>query len=143
MDRYLRANAAFSKFSRNYMELKKSLPIRPSEMAVLNILSAFPGPHTCAMLARRLGVSRPMVTALLASLEKEGYITKDTAPDDRRACDVRLTAKAHELVQAAQAETNRHLNALIDAMGPADFDMLVSLTQRAVQVLEAERSERS
>lgn len=32
MDKYLEANAVFSKFSRDYIELKRDLPIRPSEM---------------------------------------------------------------------------------------------------------------
>lgn len=39
MDKYLNANIVFSKFSRNYMALKKDLPIRPSEMGVLNIIT--------------------------------------------------------------------------------------------------------
>lgn len=41
---YLMANAELSKFSRNYMQLKKSLPIRPSEMGVLNIIVQTSGP---------------------------------------------------------------------------------------------------
>ena len=39
MDKYLKANIIFSKFSRDYVGLKKDLPIRPSEMGVLNIIT--------------------------------------------------------------------------------------------------------
>ena len=46
MDKYFTANAVLSIFAKSYMELKKDLPIRPSEMGVLNIITQIPGPHT-------------------------------------------------------------------------------------------------
>ncbi|MEE1313354.1 MAG: hypothetical protein UHS41_06395 [Lachnospiraceae bacterium] len=55
MDRYFAVNAVLSMFSKNYMELKKGLPIRPSEMGVLNIITETPGPHTPVILANLLG----------------------------------------------------------------------------------------
>lgn len=142
MDKYVTANAALSKFSRNYMELKKGLPIRPSEMGVLNILSATPGPHTSVLLASLLGVSKPMITANLTSLAEKGYITKEQSPSDKRVYYVLLTPKARHLVEAAQAETNRHLNQLISALGEEEFDQLISLTQKANQILEDNKEDR-
>lgn len=138
MDPYVYANAVFSRFGRNYMALKKNLPIRPSEMAVLNILSAVPGSHTPVMLAERLGVSKPMITAHLAVLSKKGYITKEPSLEDKRAYFVHLTPKAEDLVVSARAETNRHLQDLMAALGQTDFDTLVALMEKANLVLEAE-----
>ena len=46
MDQYFAANAVLSIFCKSYMDLKKELPIRPSEMGVLNIITKTPGPHT-------------------------------------------------------------------------------------------------
>ena len=137
MDRYFLANAAFSKFSKNYMDLKKGLPIRPSEMGVLNILAATPGPHTSVMLAELLGVSKPMITAYLTALSEKGYIIKEQSPDDRRVYHVLPTPKAMQLVADAGADTNAHLADLAAALGQADFDLLVTLTQKANQALEA------
>lgn len=139
MDKYFAANAAFSKFSRDYMELKKSLPIRPSEMGALNILAATPGPHTCVMLAERLAVSKPMITAILTSLGEKGYITKKRSQEDKRVYYVHLTPKAQQLVADVRAETNGHLDGLINAMGQEDFDLLVELTQKASQIMEENR----
>lgn len=141
MDSYVFANAVFSRFSRNYMALKKNLPIRPSEMAVLNILAAFPALHTPVMLAERLGVSKPMITALLTALWKKGYITKEPSQEDKRAYFVLLTPKAEELVETARAESNGHLEDLLAALGQEDFDTLVKLAQKANLVLEAENEE--
>lgn len=136
MDKFLMANAVFSKFSRNYMELKKSLPIRPSEMGVLNILAATQGPHTSVMLAERLGVSKPMITAHLASLSEKRYIVKEQSCDDKRVYYVMPTEEALQLVRSAKAEANRHLCRLVDTMGQDDFDLLIELVQKANRVLE-------
>ena len=138
MDPYVYANAVFSRFGRNYMVLKKNLPIRTSEMAVLNILTAIPGPHTPAMLAERLGVSKPMITAHLTVLSKKGYITREPCQEDKRAYFVRLTAKAEALVASARAEADGHIDDLISALGQEGFDTLVELLQRANLVLETE-----
>ena len=140
MDRYFAANAAFSKFSKNYMELKKGLPIRPSEMGVLNILAATPAPHTSVMLAELLGVSKPMITAYLTALSEKDYIAKEQSQDDKRVYHVLPTPKAMQLVEDAKADTNAHLADLVSALGQEDFDMLVKLTQKANQALEAKAS---
>ena len=47
----------------NYMKLKTELPIRPSEMGVLNIITGTKGSNTPVMLAEKLEVSKPMITA--------------------------------------------------------------------------------
>lgn len=141
MDQYVIANAAFSKFSRNYMELKKGLPIRPSEMGVLNILSATPGPHTSVMLAALLGVSKPMITAHLTSLSEKGYITKEQSAEDKRVYYILPTQKALQLVGDARTDTNRQLARLVDAMGQDAFDLFVRMTQQANQILEVNRGE--
>lgn len=140
MDQYFIANAAFSKFSKNYMDLKKGLPIRPSEMGVLNILAATPGPHTSVLLAELLGVSKPMITAYLTALSEKGYITKVQSPEDRRVYHVLPTPKALALVEDARADTNAQLAALVSALGQEDFDLLVKLTQKANRTLEATRT---
>lgn len=141
MDKYFAANAAFSKFSRNYMELKKGLPIRPSEMGALNILCVTPGPHTCVTLAQRLSVSKPMITAMLSSLSEKGYLTKEQSQTDKRVYYISPTPKAQKLVADVAAETNAQLDRLIAAMGQEKFDTLVRLTQAANQIMETNKEE--
>ena len=141
MDKYITANAVFSRFSRDYMGLKKGWPIRPSEMGVLNSLASTPGPHTSVMLAELLGVSKPMITAYLTALSKRGYIVKEQSPSDRRAYYVRLTPKALELVETTRAETHVQLDNLASAMGQEDFDQLVALLQKANQILKVKEDE--
>lgn len=141
MDPYLEANAAFSKFSRNYMEQKKDLPIRPSEMGVLNIITGTPGPHTPVRLAQLLGVSKPMITAYLTSLAEKGYITKQPSSEDKRAYHILPTEQARQLVERARVDMVRQLETLMNALGQEDFDKFVDLAWRANDILEANRGE--
>lgn len=136
MDHFFKANAVLSVFSKNYMELKKGLPIRPSEMGVLNIIAQTPGPHTPVMLAQMLGVSKPMITAHLTSLSEKGYITREPSDEDKRAYYVLPTEKALQLVESAREEMCHYLDRLVGAMGREDFDMLIKLTQKANQILQ-------
>lgn len=136
MHSFLMANAELSKFSRNYMQLKKNLPIRPSEMGVLNIIVQTEGPHTSVMLAELLGVSKPMITAHITALMKAGYVTKTPSPEDGRAFYILPTDKARALVADAQRETDDQLRHMMDALGPNDFDVLVTLINRANHILE-------
>lgn len=142
MDKYFEANAALSLFSKNYMDLKKGLPIRPSEMGALNIIVQTSGPHTPVMLAQMLGVSKPMITAHLTSLANKGYITKEQSKDDKRTYYILPTEKAMALVESAKQEMDSHLSCLVGAMGQEEFYKLVSLAQTANTILEANRGEK-
>lgn len=137
MDALMRANAVLSRFAQRYMQLKKDLPIRPSEMGVVNILLETPGPHTSILLAKMLGVSKPMITAHLTALEKKGYITRQRSQEDRRSFYVLPTDKARSLAEFARADMDRQLQHLIDTLGKERFDTLVDLISQADAALEA------
>ncbi|MBD5104900.1 MAG: MarR family transcriptional regulator [Ruminococcaceae bacterium] len=137
MNRYFNANAVLSVFCKKYMDLKKGLPIRPSEMGVLNIITKTEGPHSPAVLAEMLGVSKPMITAHIVSLEKKGYITKSPSAHDKRAYHVLPTEKARALVENAGKELNAQLEYLSDSMGRKEFDKLVDLAAKANNILKS------
>ena len=139
MDKQFNANATLSIFCKNYMELKKGLPIRPSEMGVLNIIVQTPGPHTSVMLADLLGVSKPMITAHLSVLMEKGYITKRQSSEDKRVYYILPTERALALVAAANEETSSLLELFIQAMGQAEFDTLVRLIADANRIMDAKR----
>ena len=141
MDKYFTANAVLSIFGKSYAELKKDLPIRPSEMGVLNIITETPGPHTPIMLAEALKVSKPMITAHLTSLMNKGYITKQPSPEDKRTYYILPTEKAHALVQDAKEDLYWHLEQLENGVGEERFNLLVKLAGEATDILEAATGE--
>ena len=138
MDKYFVDNAVLSIFVKSYAELKKDLPIRPSEMGVLNIITETPGLHTPMMLAEALKVSKPMITAHLTSLMNKGYITKQPSLEDKRAYYILPTEKARALVNHARDNLYRRLGQLENGLGEEQFDLLVKLAGEANRILKAE-----
>lgn len=136
MDKYMNANIAFSKFSRDYIELKKDLPIRPSEMGVLNIITKREGLYTPIMIAELLGVSKPMVAAHISALEKKGYIYKESSSSDKRSFYVMPTKKAKKLVCESEEKLNKQLKVLENELGEENFALLIDLISNAQKILK-------
>lgn len=138
MDKYMNANIAFSKFSRDYMTLKKDLPIRPSEMGLLNIITRREGDVTPLMLAELLGVSKSMVAAHIRALLKKGYICKELSGVDKRSFFVRPTEKGEALVKEFETEQTEYLKTIEAKLGETKFDMLVCLLNETQAILDDE-----
>lgn len=135
MNKYIEINAILSVFAKNYMELKKDLPIRPSEMAVLNIITETKGPYTSVMIAKMLNVSKPMITAHMTSLKKKGYIYKESCQNDKRVFYICPTQKAIDLVEKTKVDLTNQLDDLMEKMGEDEFKMFVHLVDKANHIL--------
>ncbi len=136
MEKYLNANIVFSKFSRNYMALKKDLPIRPSEMGVLNIITKKEGLFTPIMIAELLEVTKPMVANHISVLEKKGYVTKKYLESDKRSFYVIPSNKAKQLVLKTETKLNEKLINLEKKLGSKRFDELIKTLEEAKTYLE-------
>ncbi len=139
VDMFFQANAVLSIFAKNYMELKKGLPIRPSEMGVLNIITQTEGPYTPVKLAELLGVSKQMITTHIRALESKGYISKSPSPQDKRAYYILPTDEALELVEWARADLNGKLEKLVNELGADGFQTLVELAGKANTIMKTSR----
>lgn len=135
MDKYSKANAVLSKFCHSYMSLKKELPIRPSEMGLLNIIVLKEGKFTPVMLAELLDVSKPMITAHITTLKKKEYVEKEYSKEDKRSFYVIPTCKAKELVKTTSEKTNRYLSGLETSLGRDTFEMLLSILDDTTKIL--------
>lgn len=139
MDKYSRANAVFSKFGRDYANLKKDLPIRPSEMAVLNIISRDSEKYTPVMIAKILGVSKSMVASLILVLENNGYIKRHESLIDKRSFYIIPTKKGMDLVNYSKKSLYKELENIEEKIGPEKFDLLIRLTEEVVNYLEEKK----
>lgn len=138
MDKYLNANIVFSRFSRDYMDIKSGLPIRPSELAVLSIITRRDGKFTPLMIKELLGVSKPMITAHINILERKGYIFKEYLISDKRSFYVMPTEKAKELVDKAEKTMTEQLIEMEQELGEKQFAELVNLLEKAQSSLKKE-----
>lgn len=135
MDKYSDANAVLSKFCSGYMKLKKELPVRPSEMGVLNIIVQRDGLFTPVMIAELLDVSKPMVTAHITALVKKGYVRKEYSKEDKRSFYVTPTDKARELVNTTAKTMSKYLHYLESSLGEEAFEKLLDILSDANKVL--------
>lgn len=135
MDKYTSANVVFSKFCNGYMNLKKELPVRPSEMGLLNIIVQREGVFTPLMIAELLDVSKPMVTAHITALEKKGYIEKEYSREDKRSFYVIPTDKAIELVKSTAEKMSGYLQQIEISLGKEQFEILLSILSDTNKIL--------
>lgn len=136
MSKYVEANIVFSMFCKNYAELKKDLPIRPSEMGVLNIIVEREGRFTPMMIAELLEVSKPMITAHITALEKKGYIFKEYSKDDKRSFYVMPTNKAKELVETTAEKMSCNIQTIEDSLGQENFQNLLDMLYETNKILK-------
>lgn len=136
MQKYMEANVVFSKFARDYVALKKDLPIRPSEMGVLSMISQSDQDCTPLMLAEMFGVSKPMIAAHVQVLLKKGYIYKTASDTDKRSYFVRPTEKGKALAVFFETRQTEYIKTMEAKLGEAEFDTLVRLLQKAQTILE-------
>ena len=67
--------------------------LHPRAAKLLGADPCAPGPRTPAELAEAAGVTRATMTGLVDTLERDGYVTREPDPVDRRMMSVLLTAK--------------------------------------------------
>ena len=141
MDKYTKASIIFTKFSRHNVAHKRYLPIRPSEMSALNIITRCGCDITPLVIAERLGVSKPMTAAHIQSLEEKGYIYKETSPDDKRSFYVRPTEAGRALTDEFEARQRETMKELEARLGTDEFEELIRLLDAAQHILHDMKEE--
>jgi DNA-binding MarR family transcriptional regulator len=67
-------------------------------------------------LSGHLSVTRNTVSTLLGGLERQGYITREMDPEDKRRFVIRLTPAGWEAVERSSEPLFRHLQILLGSM---------------------------
>jgi DNA-binding MarR family transcriptional regulator len=83
-------------------------------------------------VAAHLGVTLPTASVAVDRLVKQGLLTIDITPDNRRRRSIGLTPQGTRVVTQAQARTTR---ALADRLAPLSLRQLATL-QEALTLLE-------
>lgn len=118
-------------FCRLHMNTKRNLPIRPSEMGVLIFTQKQSTAVTPLMISQFFKITKPSVTALVTSLVKDGYLTKELSDVDKRSYALRITEKGNELVDSTFVEYYKSIEILKDNMGEEKFAKFIELVQLA------------
>ena len=140
MNTFMSAAEQIALFCRLNLNVKKDIPIRSSEMGLLIYLVKSEQEPTPLAAARYFKVSKGMITNMVTSLAKKGYITKEKSTSDRRSCLLIATARAEELVNQTYDENYKVMNALQEGLGREDFEQLTQLLERANTILLEEKN---
>ena len=84
-------------------------------------------PSTPAELAELCGVTRATMTGLIDTLERDGLVTREPDPVDRRMMSVKLTARGHERLGEVLPDHFRRMAALMSGLTESERKTLVSL----------------
>ncbi len=75
-------------------------------------------PPRARTLASLLQISRPTLTSNLKTVERRGYVVRQTVPSDGRGVRVAITSAGRKALRRAEAEQRRMLQAVLK---PADL----------------------
>ncbi|KAF1049257.1 MAG: Transcriptional regulator HosA [Delftia tsuruhatensis] len=87
----------------HYAKHMLALDLKPSEFAVLSLISANPGASQ-RQIAETVMISQPNMAALMERLQVRGLLRREADPADRRLSLLYLTAEGERLHEKAAAQ---------------------------------------
>lgn len=93
-------------------------------------------PKNVRDIAEQAGTTRQNVKKMLASLEKNGYVTSKRSSTDGRALDIDLTKKAYKYLREEGAEAERKIDELFSPLSDNDLQAVVTVIQSLVDCLD-------
>jgi DNA-binding MarR family transcriptional regulator len=123
-----RLHSAAIHLLRRVRRVDLAMGMTPARLSVLSVL-VFGGPKTLGELAAAEQVSAPTMTRLVASLERDQLLRRDTDPHDRRIVRVAATPKAARLMQRGRQARVRDLTGLLEALTPEELAILGRATE--------------
>lgn len=129
-----------SLFCRLNINMKRELPIRSSEMGLLIYLCNTNEEKTPMGVANFFKVSKAMVTNMVTSLSKTGYLKKKQSLEDKRSSLLIPTEKAKKLVDDTYFEYYKTMTVLKHKMGAESFETMLLLLKQANDVLLEEKN---
>lgn len=89
---------------------------------------------TSTELSNILCVSKPAVSQFLASLEKDGYITRTVSENDRRRTYISSTKKAQTQIKQFEKYAGNTILTIKNKMGAEKFETLLSLLEETTEI---------
>ncbi|WP_099469277.1 methyltransferase [Konateibacter massiliensis] len=96
------------------------------EIHMIKMIGDYPGIHS-AELARKFGITRPVVHKTLQKLSDRGLIIKEDDPEDKKRSLLHLTEKGHIAYHAHKKYHDEYDKALFDFLSDTSGDKLASI----------------
>jgi DNA-binding MarR family transcriptional regulator len=84
-------------------------------------------PQNPCVLADKAGVTHAIKTGLLDGLERVAYIARETAPDDLRKLEVKLTAEGRKFLERVMPDYFRLIRRCMAGLSTSEKEQLIAL----------------
>lgn len=102
--------------------------IREEGLAIPQLLTLrllyYNKPRDLSSLAEFMGVSKPTITGIMNTLEREGFVQREHDIEDRRRIDMVLTTKSLDLFSKFESLTTYVLDELVASCPPDSLENL-------------------
>ena len=92
-------------------------------------------------ICEMLHITKPAVTYMLNSFERDGCITRSIDTDDRRRIKIYLTSKGKELIRTNKKTYEVSLNRVLTRFGEGNCRDFIRLFNRFADILEESKEE--
>lgn len=109
----------------------EKMDLTPHQFIVLKIIA---NTNNCIMsdLSKSLGVTMGNMTSMVDRLIREGYVTRDHDPADRRVVKVKLTDKGREIAVKASKRKQAMLLNIFKKLSKKDILTILGLFEKIV-----------
>ncbi len=107
--------------ARLFRERTRHIGISRSQWRVLSALSARPG-STQTEVADLVGIGRAPLGKIIDRLEKEGWVTRNPDPDDRRVNRLHITRDFRPVAEPTRNISHEIMDELLDGVSQEDRD---------------------
>lgn len=115
----------------------ESAGIKPPPLDPQYLVLAFlnEGPHPMSDLSRRLGCSKPNITALTGRLIKDGLARKWRDKKDGRVMQIGITKKGKAVIMERRKAARAAIRANLSNLSDADLDSLCGSLEKANNII--------
>lgn len=107
--------------------------VQPEAANLVGGDACVPGPRTPAELADAAGVTRATMTGLIDTLERDGFVTREPDPNDRRMMSVRLTNRGVRFMQEFLPGHFKTITSIMANLTEVERKTLVTLLTKVQQ----------
>jgi DNA-binding MarR family transcriptional regulator len=128
----LRSLFVLKKFTNTFRpaDLLKENEMNLASFTLLYYIKEHSGDLSCEKIRQELSVTKPAVSQMLASLEKKGFLTRETNKENRRCIVLSLTEKGTSFIEKTEQETEKRLEEIIKRFGENETCNMIALINR-------------
>lgn len=88
---------------------------------------------TSIKISQQLGITQPTITPMLDRLLKNGYISKEVSPTDKRAKLLSITSEGYDLLRENSDAEKKQIEKLVSYLGEEDTRECIRLLQKVTE----------